>query len=290
MIDWIAAIQQRHSVRRYADRPLPAEIVAALHQAIAEVEPLDAGVPVTLSLLPFAQIGHRSAVGAIAILNPAPWYMIAHCPATPGRMEEVGFRMEQVVLAATSLGLGTCWIGGYFRAGALAEHLGCPPENIIVISPLGWPQGGRLQAFAYTVSESLAFKRGKRKPLEEFCFWQNWGQPLQQAQVPETTWKALAMARLAPSWSNVQPWYFLVREGQIYALADSRPQRTNARPNKPYYRLDTGIAMSHFWLAMRQHGQAGRWQLLRGQERAVAASLGLPKYALPLGSYDQEQS
>ncbi|MGQ9556217.1 MAG: nitroreductase family protein [Anaerolineae bacterium] len=287
MTDWIAAIRQRHSVRRYADQPLPAEMVAALCQTIAEVAPLDAGVPVTLSLLPFAEIGRRSAVGAVVILNPAPWYMIAHSPATPGRMEEVGFRMEQVVLAATSLRLGTCWIGGYFRAGALAERLGCPPGDIIAISPLGWPQGGRLQALTYTVSESFAFKRGKRKPLEDFCFWETWGQPLRQAQVPAAIWEALELARLAPSWSNVQPWYFLAREGEVYALADNRPKRTNARPDKPYYQLDTGIAMSHFWLAMCQRGHAGRWLPLRGAEEALRASLTLPEYALPIGRYYQ---
>ena len=233
MTDWIAAIERRHSVRRYADLPLTADAVSSLRQAIAEAEPLDAGVPVTISLLPFQEIGSRSAVGAIAILNPAPWYMIAHGPAVPGRMEEIGFRMEQVVLTATALGLGTCWIG-LFRAAVLAERLGCPRGDVVAISPVGWPQGGRLQGLTYNVTESVAFRRGKRKPMAQFCFWQRWQQPLQQAQAREALWEALELARLAPSWSNVQPWYFLAREGEVYALADSRPRRANAQMSRQH--------------------------------------------------------
>jgi len=285
MSDWIAAIKARHSVRRYSDMPLSDTVLASLREAIEAIEPLNEGLVVNLWLLPFAELKKRSAVGAVVLLNAAPWYLIAQAPQAPGRMEEVGFRMEQVILAATSLGLGTCWIGGMFRSGVLARRLDCPPEEIVAISPVGWPEGGQKQRASYAVIEFLAARRGERKPLSEIAFSPTWGHPLDENSLPHDILTSLELARIAPSWSNVQPWYFVVSESEVYALADSRPQRGNDRPGKPYYRLDTGIAMAHFWLAMRQLGHSERWRSALGKEDSIRAAIAAPDYALPIGKY-----
>lgn len=282
MADWMAAMERRRSVRRYRDAPVPEESVNSLGSAIEQVRPLDAEIAAEVVLTPFSTLGSRTAVGAVGVASEAPWYLIGRAEPHDGRMEEVGFRMEQAVLAATGLGLGTCWMAGFFRSGHLAEHIGGAPEDVLALSPVGWPASGRREAWTQTLVKNVSARRGARKPVGEFAFWQRWGEPVSERLVPPEVWRALEMARIAPSWSNVQPWYFLMSENIVFALGDSRPQRWNNRSGKPYYRLDVGIAMCHFWLTLEQLEFRGRWRSLVTEQREAHGALDVPDYAVPI--------
>ena len=53
-----------------------------------------------------------------------------------------GYDFEQVILKATELGLGTCWMAGTFNAAAVARNIDLRGnEKITVISPVGIPAG-----------------------------------------------------------------------------------------------------------------------------------------------------
>ena len=280
MVDWIAAMEARHSTRRFSAEALTSEQERAMHEAIAAARPLDAGVPVRLDFVPFSLIASRAAVAWIPLSSTAPWYLVASCPPAPRRMEEVGYRMEQVILSATGLGLGTCWVGGLYSRSALGGKLALTPEDIIAISPVGVPERGTMQSVTQAVVKRASRMAGKRKPLEQFCFAEEWDKPLVREQAPPSLWRALELARIAPSWANLQPWYFLYRRGSLWACADARPRQGNDRPGKPYYRLDTGIAMSHVALALAALGEPPcPWGLAAGEALA-----GLPSYAVPLAS------
>lgn len=73
---------------------------------------------------------------------------------------DVAIAMDHLTLAATELGLGTCWVAN-FDPQAAKEILGLPPEaEPIVFSPLGYPADSR---------------RGKnRKPLSELVHYERW--------------------------------------------------------------------------------------------------------------------
>jgi nitroreductase len=277
--DWIAAIERRHSVRRYSREAPAAEQVAALQQALQTVQPLDATVTTHLRLLPFSDIGKRRAVATLPIQNAAPWYLVVAGPEAPGRMQEAGFRGEQVVLAASSLGLDTCWLGGTFQPDAIATVGGLPQGGVLAISPIGFAEKGAMQAITGALTKPFTSRTGRRKPLEEFAFGDRWGMPADRARVPPAVWQALEMARIAPSWANTQPWAFLVVEDVLWAFADSRPQRGNAVPGKPYYCLDAGIAMAHVHLTMEQHGYSSPWRL---PAEPLDRSLQVPSHYLPL--------
>ena len=68
--------------------------------------------------------------------------------------------MDHLILAATNLGLGTCWIAA-FDPQALREILGLP-EGVepVVLTPLGYP------------ADQPAVK--KRKPLAELVRYDHW--------------------------------------------------------------------------------------------------------------------
>jgi len=79
---------------------------------------------------------------------------------------DLGIAMEHMVLKATELGLGTCWIG-WFDESTLKKILEIP--NKIKVSAL--------LAVGYPKDESP--KKRKRKPLEKIVFSEKWGQPFQ---------------------------------------------------------------------------------------------------------------
>lgn len=279
MTDWLEAMRRRHSVRRYLREPLAEAEVSALREACDSAVAFRPEVPVRLLLVPYADIGRRRAVAWVPLYNAAPWYIVMACAEVPGRMEEVGFRGEQVILAAASVGLDTCWVAGTFDPGLIASACGLPIDEVIAVSPVGRGETGALQAVTTTLAKPLAMRAGKRKPLAEFVYAGRWGVAADESNIPQPLWQAMEMVRSAPSWANTQPWAFLFAQDALWALADSRPQRGNDVPAKPYWRLDAGIAMAHVHLAMLQSGRPSPWRL---PPQPPSPALGIPGHFVPL--------
>jgi nitroreductase len=87
---------------------------------------------------------------------------------------DTAIAMEHLILAATALGLGTCWIGGFDED--TVRGLIAAPERIRVVAytPLGYPaDGGGLRGRAV----KLVARSHSRKPLEKIVFHEKWGQP-----------------------------------------------------------------------------------------------------------------
>lgn len=73
---------------------------------------------------------------------------------------DVTIAMDHLILAATELGLGTCWIGA-FDPDAAREVLGLPDTvEPIAFTPLGYP--------------AAEPREKKRKPLSELVRYENW--------------------------------------------------------------------------------------------------------------------
>ncbi len=77
---------------------------------------------------------------------------------------DMGIAMEHMVLKATELGLGTCWIG-WFRENKIKEILEIP-KRIKVSAML---------ALGYAKKEVPNTR--KRKPFEKIMFAERWGRP-----------------------------------------------------------------------------------------------------------------
>ena len=65
--------------------------------------------------------------------------------------------MDHMILAATALGLGTCWIAA-FNATAASEFLGLPAEIVpLLFTPLGYPADERAPRERKTRSELVRY-------------------------------------------------------------------------------------------------------------------------------------
>jgi nitroreductase len=73
---------------------------------------------------------------------------------------DVAIAMDHLILAATALGLGTCWIAA-FDPGATREVFGLPPGvEPIALTPLGYPADRPLPK--------------ERKPLSDLVRYEKW--------------------------------------------------------------------------------------------------------------------
>ena len=85
---------------------------------------------------------------------------------------DLGIAMEHMVLKATELGLGTCWIG-WFREKAIKKILGMPPTiRVSALLAVGYPAnpGGQ--------------PKHSRRPLEETVYGDRWGAAFASLQAP----------------------------------------------------------------------------------------------------------
>ena len=166
-----------------------------------------------------------------------------------------GYDFEQVILKATELGFGTCWMAGTFNAAAFARNIALRQnEKITMISPVGIPAGKpHLLSKVFTRSA----KSKIRKSWQEL-FFDGWKKsPLSKVNTGDYD-LALEMVRLAPSAVNSQPWrviktdrgfHFYAAATNYFALGKQAFLRYN----------DMGIALAHFELACRELGLKGKW-------------------------------
>lgn len=277
MQDIKSIIATRVSVRRYRPEQLPhrilEEVIAAGHQSV----PLDGRIG--LRFVPAIDgPAFSEQAGALMgsygrILN-APHYIIAVSETRPGYMVNTGFRMEQMILYATALGLGTCWMGGFYSRKRVAHMLNIrSDEQVIAVTPIGYPAEGLRTEIIQKSIKFFTPARGRRRPLEELVFWGQWGVPAGDMLAKRPVWHdLLEAARLAPSWRNTQPWRFIVREGELI-VAVSRPAE---QIGLPYYLLDGGIAMSHIFLMARQAGWDVTWEINPERLTLLRPELGIP--------------
>lgn len=254
-------VARRHSVRSYQPTPLSADALQAIMESGARSRPL------------FPQIGlrfiriedgpafikeHGGALRSYGRILGAPHYVAVVSEATPGYMVNAGFRTEQLILRATQVGVGTCWLGGAYRRQDVGQMLNvATDEQVVALTPLGYPAGGA-RDIASRAIKLLTPRQGKRHPLEKLVFAGEWGVPPGPILDDRPALRdMLEAARLAPSWVNSQPWRFVLREADL-VIAVSRPAGQN---ELPYFLLDGGIAMSHISLVAAERGLAGAWTL-----------------------------
>lgn len=274
----VEAIPRRSSVRAYRPDAMPAEALQALADFGRRSLALIPTIPIRFEVVEDAPAfirAHGGTLWGYGRILGAPHFLIAISETLPGYMENMGFRMEQVILFATAQGLGTCWMGGFYSRERVGEMLGiAPSEQVVALTPLGWPAEGQ-PLFSKAMKWAVP-GRAHRRPLAELVFAGRWGEPAEVVLASRPLLRELLeAARLAPSWRNSQPWRFLIHDDYLYVAA-IRPRE---QIGLPYYRLDAGIAMSHIHLGALHAGLSPRWELQEEGWAAARPALGLPSDA-----------
>jgi hypothetical protein len=171
--------------------------------------------------------------------------------------------MESIILIATDIGLGTCWLGGTFTKSSFSERVSPSPGELIpAVVALGYC-AKKPRRFDALIRNSADADR--RLSWEQLFFDSRFGAPLSRTMAGDYV-KALEMVRRAPSASNKQPWR-IIKDGNLWHFFLQRTPGYRERMLVRLFtvadmqRIDMGIAMCHFELMARDHGLDGHWEI-----------------------------
>ena len=85
---------------------------------------------------------------------------------------DVAISMEHLVLAATNLGLGTCWIGGFDEV-KVKKILNIPEKiRVVAMTPVGYPSDDGMRN---KIARKI-IRADRRKSLEEMIHYNKWAE------------------------------------------------------------------------------------------------------------------
>ncbi|HTX71414.1 MAG TPA: nitroreductase family protein, partial [Rectinemataceae bacterium] len=204
----LESIRDRVSVRSYDGEPLGASEAEALRSAFGEAAPGPFGGRPRFLLLAGDSAGlGQGRIGTYGQIRGAAAYIVGAIARSPHAMEDFGYALEGIILRATELGLGTCWLGGLFARSAAARALGVGPTELIpACSPVG--RAATRPGFQDRLIRAGAASRTRKEPRTLFYETGDGGGWCNAE--PEGRIRELVEAvRVAPSASNRQPWRLL---------------------------------------------------------------------------------
>ena len=277
------AILRRVSNRKYTALPLTDTEITQLNKAIDQCNRaghlrfhLVTDSPEVLSTI--KSYGLFSGVQYfVALVGPA---------ADPHLEEKCGYYGEQFILAATAMGLGTCWVGGtYDRASCLS--LAGEEEKLVAVIPVGHipDQPGT----AEKLFRSMLVR--KSKSAEELS--------VGLADAPDYFRAGMDAVVRAPSARNLQPVSIHYENGSISA---------HLTQQHSFSMVDLGIAKYHFEIGAHggtwQWGEGGTfvkakeekscgaviWRKCEGGHEYLLAQHGAKHWSFPKGHVENDET
>jgi nitroreductase len=274
-----ALIRRRFSCRSYLEIPISAEKRRSLSAFIDALPAGPFGGQPRFHLVAAEQEDSRAlkGLGTYGFIQNATGFLIGTLDAGAKALEDYGYQMEALILEATRLNLGTCWLGGSFTRSSFAKKInaadGALIPAVVSLGEIANVEDARNGLLRRQINAN------QRLPWEQLFFDRNFASPLTPEEAGDYA-VPLEMLRLGPSASNKQPWR-LVREVSAwhFYLQRTKGYREAALTRflgvADIQRVDLGIAMCHFELTARELGRPGKWICA---EPALAKPDGLTEY------------
>ncbi|MGC9383486.1 MAG: nitroreductase family protein [Kosmotogaceae bacterium] len=209
-------IFMRKSVRKFSEQSLNDNTLYSIKNVFNETKPLFPSINLDLRIVP------GDSVKGLLIVK-APHYLLLFSENKPGYLLNAGFVLEQIDLFLSSSDLGSCWLG-----------LTKPKKDLPEISYL---------EFVIALATGNPEENLHRKNISEFI-----RKPLGQISIGDKFLDIIEAARLAPSATNSQPWFFITEDYSIHCYC-IKPGLFKRILYKKMNRIDMGISLCHLWLA-----------------------------------------
>ena len=205
-------ITRRRSVRKYTATPVDDATLENILAFAAKMNPLYPDIRVSARVVKQDQV-------RFYLPWKTPQLLAIYSETTPGYLENVGFLFQQMDLYLQSLGLGSCWMG----LGKLRQD---PVEDLefVILLAFGWPDE--------VPPRTHISQFHRRSPSE----------------IADREDAKLEPARLAPSSTNSQPWYF-THEGDKYHAFQATAGLLKHKMLGKMNRIDMGIALAQLYVA-----------------------------------------
>jgi hypothetical protein len=251
-------IRKRVSCRTYADKQVGEKVLQEFTKLLGaeQIGPFGNKPKFQLINLDMTSPDKWKKLGTYGVIKNARSFLVGKVKNGTLAIVDYGYCKEMLILQATALGLGTCWLAGTFNASGFAKAITLSEGEVLPsISPVGYPADQK--SFTEKIFRRFAGS-DHRKPWSELFFADNFSRPQTEENVGIYA-TALANLRLAPSASNKQPWrilqdtvnnsfHFYLERAFGYTLREI-----------PIQDIDMGIAMCHFELTVRELGKNGKW-------------------------------
>jgi nitroreductase len=248
-------IKNRTSWRTYSEKPLESDVIKKLEDFLKKMDysnPFDPnGEKSRIKLIKKADFSNeeKNNLGQLTTFILGEYDFIAGLvQKTEYNWESFGYSFEKVILKATDMNLGTCWMAGFFNRDLFGEKVEkSQNESFPAISPVGYLPNARSEI------EIGIRKRAKadEKKQWEFLFFNGDPANFLSKEVAGNYEKILESIRLGPSSSNMQGWRIIKEVGKnVYHLFSAISR----------LRIDMGIACCHFDLGVKELGLNGLWK------------------------------
>ena len=224
-MNYSALIQNRKSVREFADKPVSATAVERIRSHYRRTQPLIRDLATELWFFDTdARAALEGAAGYHKFLVGAPRYMVLL--SEQGNLAHInaGYIMEELVLKLTDMDLSSCWVTFHNSEDIKkALRLESPLEVAAIVAfGHGKKTTKRLRLNIRSMSDvDLVAQHRYMEPkrsVRDLAFVNQWGNTDEMdsyiGSFDDMLWEALYGASLAPSYLNRQAYGFLLHEGQ----------------------------------------------------------------------------
>ncbi len=271
-------ITRRFSCRTYINKPIPEEKRILIEKFISKnnIGPFNTTPRFQLIAVESEDHDALKGLGTYGFIKGASGFIIGSAvKKLDYNLEDYGYVMEKIILFATRIELGTCWLGGSFKKSTFSQKISTKQDEFVpAVAAIGHIASKR-RLFDKVIRWSA--KATKRKHWSKLYFQDTFENTLS----PETTESfsvPLDMVRLAPSASNRQPWRIIKEKDRtvfhfiLQRTKDYYKRNKNMFKLTDLQRVDMGIAMCHFDLTCAELGIKGKW-IIKTPEKIKLPSL-----------------
>jgi nitroreductase len=161
-MDALEAIRKRRSVRNYTGDPIPREDLETIVDAGRLAATGGNRQPWDFIVVTDREMIDRLKVAAAWMEKAGAIIAVVMDPASRWWLEDGSAAVENILIASTALGYGSCWLEGYTlpREEEFKELLGVPDEKrLLTLVPIGVP---------------VEWPTKEKKSLEEVIHWETY--------------------------------------------------------------------------------------------------------------------
>ena len=258
-------VRQRFSCRTYIESPIEEDTRQLLMDYLPTIGAGPFGSRARFGLAAATKHDRKAlkGLGTYGFIRGATGFIIGAIQRDENMLEDFGYLLEKIILFATDLSLGTCWLGGSFTKSSFARKISAQTNELVpAVVSVGYiaKKPRRIDSLIRSGGTTE-----RRMQWDQLFFKGEFGIPMDQAAAGEYT-RPLEMVRLAPSASNRQPWRVLKKGDGWHFYLQRTPGYRGRRLVKLFtvadlQRIDMGIAMSHFELMARELNLGGMWEV-----------------------------
>ena len=271
---FLSIVKRRKSVKEYEKKKLGPEEIKIFKKFLTEIKVLQKNIGIKFAFIEDGWekeniLKNRASYMGDLIL--APNYIGLLSEIKEGYLLNTAYVLEQIVLKAVELNIGSCWLFVEKDADSLKVELGIDAqEKMVAMVALGYPK---------IHIDHTEEGENSRIGIHDFVFKDKWGKAVcyEDLKIAGVE-KVLHSLKLAPSWANFQPWRLIIHNDQIILTVGGEGV------SKKNLLLDAGVMMLYMENAFKEAGLSARWSIYKEELDGDFSEYNIPSQYQIIGT------